>query len=355
VRVALDLSPVTEGDTGVARYAEMLWQALRDHHPEVSLSPFAIGRGPFRADLEIPRRRVPLRLVRALWRWTGRPAFAELTDAGDVLHVIDGVPPPSRSPLVLTVHDVLPITHPMFFDKRSRAISNASLPAMRRAAVLLTTCIATADALAEVAGVERDRVVVAPPGHLGLSPRPEPIGAASPYILCVGAITPRKGFQDLAAAVRGRPDVPPVVVAGPDGWQSDRVRSAVSAEGLGDRFRFLGKVSDDELRRLYADATVVCHPSVAEGFGFPCLEAMAHGKAVVATDIPSVREIGKDAITLVPLEDREALADAIGRLSADETARTRLGQCAHERAAAFSWPRMADGVVVAYARAAAGG
>jgi glycosyltransferase involved in cell wall biosynthesis len=303
----------------------------------------------------MPRRRVPLRLVRALWRWTGRPAFSEMTDAGDVLHVIDGVPPPSRLPLVLTVHDVLPITHPMFFDRRSRAISKASIPSMRRAAVVLTTCEATAEALIDVAGVERDRVLVAPPGHLGLSPRPEPIGAASPYILCVGAITPRKGFQDLAAAVRGHRDVPPIVVAGPDGWQADRVREAAAAQGLGDRFRFLGKVSDDELRRLYAGATLVCHPSVAEGFGFPCLEAMAHGKAIVATDIPSVREIGGDAIALVSLGDRDTLVDAIGRLTIDEAARVRLGHRAHERAADYSWSRMADGVVVAYARAAAGG
>src|SRR5256714_14537290 len=78
----------------------------------------------------------------------------------------------------------------------------------------------------------------------------------------------------------------------------------------------LGFVPHDELQRLYARAAVVACPSRREGFGVACLEAMAHGRAVVATDVGGLRDLVVDGVTglVVPPRDPGALRDALQRL-----------------------------------------
>jgi glycosyltransferase involved in cell wall biosynthesis len=92
----------------------------------------------------------------------------------------------------------------------------------------------------------------------------------------------------------------------------------------------------------------VCHPSLAEGFGIPCLEAMAFGAPVVAASIPSIRELGGDGVELVAPGDPEALAEALRRLLDDEESRRALARRGQARAGAFSWATMADRIVETY-------
>jgi glycosyltransferase involved in cell wall biosynthesis len=99
---------------------------------------------------------------------------------------------------------------------------------------------------------------------------------------------------------------------------------------------------------LYQQATLVCHPSLAEGFGYVCLEAMGAGGAVVAADIPSIREMGEGCVSLVPAGDAEAMAAAIRALLDDEPERRRLGSLARERAGRYTWSHTADQTVAAY-------
>jgi glycosyltransferase involved in cell wall biosynthesis len=141
-------------------------------------------------------------------------------------------------------------------------------------------------------------------------------------------------------------------VAGPDGWRSEEVRARVAELGVGDRMTFLGRVSDDTLEGLYRHATVLCHPSVAEGFGIPCLEAMAYGVAVVAADIPSVREMGETCMLLVPPGDGEALADALAATLADSGSREDRVAIGRRLAETYTWSAMADAAVGAWQQAA---
>jgi glycogen(starch) synthase len=96
--------------------------------------------------------------------------------------------------------------------------------------------------------------------------------------------------------------------------------------------RFLGKVSDAQLDQCYAECDIFVAPSRYESFGLILVEAMRHGKAVVACDIGGMREVVTNGETglLVRPEDTEALATAIGALAADKELRARLGQRAIE-------------------------
>lgn len=352
MRVAFDATAVVAGDTGVARYTAMLLRELAEID-DVELVPFAIGRG-----LEPPRGirhiGIPLRVVHRGWRHLRWPSAERLVGAVDVVHAPDMVPPPSRAPVVLTVHDVLPTRLPHLYSPRARRIAAASIAAARSAAVVICDCQSTARDTAEVIGRDVSEMVVAPPGPLDLDAALDPARIVKePYVLAVGSITPRKAFDVAARAVSMLgPPAPLLVVAGPDGWRAEDTRRA-AGEALGDRVRFLGRVSDVALARLYRDAEALVHPSLAEGFGIPVLEALAAGTPVVAGDIAPVREIAGNAAVYATPGDAGALAEALRTVVIQRVDVEVMLEAGRKRAADYTWSRTASAVVGAYRRAAA--
>ncbi|CAN5322458.1 hypothetical protein BH18ACT12_BH18ACT12_23370 [soil metagenome] len=197
--------------------------------------------------------------------------------------------------------------------------------------------IAASTALADSASVLGAREVRVIPSGVDL---PSEVGeeAEPPEVLYAGRLSPEKGVLELVEATRGMQ----LVVAG-DGPLRDRVPGA------------RGFVPHDELQRLYARAAVVTCPSRREGFGVACLEAMAHGRSVVATDVGGLRDLVVDGETglVVPARDPAALRDALETLLADRKLRHRLGAAARERARQkFSWETVTDATLAAYAEAA---
>jgi colanic acid/amylovoran biosynthesis glycosyltransferase len=161
--------------------------------------------------------------------------------------------------------------------------------------------------------------------------------AAPPEVLYVGRLSPEKGVTELVEASRGMK----LVVAG-DG----PLRSLFSEPP--------GFVPPSELQRLYARAAVVACPSRREGFGVACLEAMAHGRPIVSTDVGGLRDLVVDGETgiVVPPRDVGALRTALERLLADPELRNRLGRAGRERARTrFGWQRVTDATLAAYADA----
>jgi glycosyltransferase involved in cell wall biosynthesis len=193
--------------------------------------------------------------------------------------------------------------------------------------------IAASSDLADRAGqLGAERVQVIPSGveiPAGIGEEAEP-----PEILYAGRLSPEKGVLDLVEAARGLN----LVVAG-DGPLRARVPQA------------RGFVPHGELQGLYARAAVVACPSLREGFGVACLEAMAHGRPVVATPVGGLRDLVVDGETgiVVPPRDVKALREALQRLLADRELRARLGEAGRERARQrFSWDAVTDATVAAY-------
>jgi glycosyltransferase involved in cell wall biosynthesis len=347
LRVALDVSSAFAGTTGVARYAEALWSALAARD-DLDLLPYSIGR---RIDTRGRARnlRIPMRLTHRAWPAAGRPRVERLVGEVDVVHGLDWFVPPSRRPRVVTIHDAIPVTRPDLFPPSVQRDAQRALSAAQDADVTIASCHSTADELAAVAGIARSRIVIARPGRAALPlPSDCPI-VEGPYILAVGGITPRKGYDVLAAAVaRLGPSCPAVVVAGADWWGADDVRRQIADLDRHRRIELLGGVDDEALATLYRHASLVCHPSRAEGFGLPCLEAMAAGVAVVASDLPSIREMAEGDVCLVPPDDADALAAAIRALLDAPDERAALASRGIERARSFTWERTAADVVAAY-------
>ena len=107
----------------------------------------------------------------------------------------------------------------------------------------------------------------------------------------------------------------------------------------------LGRVVDDELADLYSAAACLVFPSRYEGFGLPCLEAMACGCPVVAFRNSSIPEVVGDAGILVADGDAEALGEAVGDVLREPDRWRRAGPA---RARQFSWDRTARQTIMAY-------
>jgi glycogen synthase len=228
----------------------------------------------------------------------------------------------TRRPVVLTVHGT-----DLALARRARPLARALL---RRVRVVLAVSTALAEE-AQALGARDVRVVpngVTVPAEVGAEAEP-------PEILFAGRLSPEKGILELVEAARGHT----LVVAG-DGPLQPQVPQA------------RGWLARDELERLYARAAVVACPSYREGFGVVCAEAMAHGRAVVASDVGGLRDLVVDGETglLVPPRDVAALRAALERLLADDELRRRLGAPARERVRSYcSWETVTDSVLAAYA------
>lgn len=290
--------------------------------------------------------------MQRLWR-LGLHPVDRVTGAVDVVHATDVPPPHACAPVVLTIHDLCAVDRPDLHPARAVQRQRQALSALAGVALVLTPSQATADRLHQE-GVPRDKILVTPLGltrelHATDAPRPASI-VDSPYFLHVGAATPRKNLAVLLEAMTQLSDQH-LVLAGPSGPDTPRLERMVDELGLAGRVRFLGRVPDEDLRSLYANCRAFCFPTVGEGFGLPVLEAMAAGAAVVASDLPVLREVGADVPDWVSDPTPAGWADALGSF-VEDVPRIHAGI---ERAAEFTWRRTAEATVAGYHLAAGRG
>ncbi len=301
---------------GTGRYTAELFRALAGTAPAGwSVTSAATAR----ADRVI---RLPRRALVALWERGLPPRLGPHVHAPTPLAPLPGA--------VVTVHDVVPWTHPETLTPRGvawhrKVIARAALEA--RALVVPTKAVASQ--LAECVRVEVP-VHVVPNGVTRLSgPRADDL--PSRYVLAIGTIEPRKGF-DLLVRATERLRVP-LVVIGPQGWGGVDLSAP--------HVTLLGRVSDARLASVLAGASLLAAPSLAEGFGLPVLEAMAAGVPVVHSDDPALVEVAGGAGTVVRRGDLASLTEGVRAVLADPHHTVEAGIT---RASDFTWEKTALGV-----------
>jgi rhamnosyl/mannosyltransferase len=174
---------------------------------------------------------------------------------------------------------------------------------------------------------------------------------AGPLILFVGRMVPYKGLDVL---LRAMADVPATVVLVGDGPQRAALEALASELGIRSKVVFAGELNHQELVAWYhaCDMFVLPSTSRAEAFGVVPTEAMACGKPVVSTDLPTgVPWVNRNEETglVVPPGDRAALASALTRLAVDVPLRRRLGERGRQRVAEdFTADRMTSRALELY-------
>jgi glycosyltransferase involved in cell wall biosynthesis len=301
----------------------------------------------------------PGRLATRAWVELRRPRLpAAVTADLDLVHATSAaIPPAGGRPLVATVHDVAFRHFPDAYPTSGRHFhERATRIAVAEAARVLVPSAATARDLADLYGLEPQRVTVTPLGVDPPSdPEPEParrllrrLGVRGPFLLAVGTLEPRKNLPRLVAAfAEAAADLPDhhLVVVGPAGWGKSLTGRPPA------RVVLAGGVEYGVLQGLYAAADGLAYPSLYEGFGLPVLEAMARGLPVLTSDRSSLPEVAGGAALLVDPTDVPAIAKGLIELLSNHALRERLAADGRRRAAAFTWQATAAATWTAYEEA----
>jgi glycosyltransferase involved in cell wall biosynthesis len=320
VQVGIDVSPLLQTRAGTARYLERLLPHLERLVTVERLSYGGTGKAST--------------LARDAWWY---PAALPRRARGlDVLHCPSFRGPlRSRTPLVVTVHDLAVLRHPDAFNRWTRTYSRVVVPRVVRAAQrVIAVSEFTKRELIELLGVAEERIHVVP-NAVEAPFVPEGPRAEGDYVLAVGTLEPRKNLPRLAEATQ-RAGLE-LRVVGARGWGDVSV--------AGDGVTFLGFVEDEELAALYRGALCVAYPSLYEGFGIPALEALACGAPVVTSQGSAMAEIAGGAAVLVDPRDVEAIADGIANAIARRDELAKLGP---ERARRYTWGASAEAIVSVY-------
>jgi glycosyltransferase involved in cell wall biosynthesis len=368
MRVGIDLTALLPEATGVDNYLTRLVLALgrADHTSRYTVFVNFEDRGRLAGALPPNFTIVPAALrprVARLSFQQGLLPVAALALRLDVVHSPAFLMPLVRgwSRPVITVHDMTMFTlpechiplrrHPLFLRAVTTSIRRADLVSVPSAAV-------RRDVLTLVPDVAPDRIRVIVPG-IGdeFRPRAGAAAPARPYVLYVGTLEPRKNVETLVESYRqlvvdGTIEED-LILVGRLGWNYEQLLARLDAPELRGRVHRPGYVAQDGLVDLYAGARLFVYPSLAEGFGFPPLEAMACGTPVIATDSSSLAENLRGAAELVPPGDTGALAAAMRRLLGDASLAAERRRLGLERAAHFRWDETARATLACYAELAA--
>ncbi len=306
------------------------------------LAPAALARG-YEPWLGLPTSRAPRawheRLTRAGWRlrllrrpWGARRAF--IADLKGLLGDCD--------PAIVHLHfhgaSLLPVA---LFTRQDRCLrvmhwhNPARTPRVVRRlaeAVARPRHVTVAAYLIELLGLPRDRARCIPNGIV--APAEAHPAASAQDLLTISAMRRQKDPSTLlkAAAILQREGWSGRLIWAGSGPLEPAVRAEAGRLGILDRIDFLGDVADPS--PLFRGSPLFVLSSRFEGQPYSILEAMAHGRAVVASDLPGIRELlGEEADRLcVPAGDSAAMAATLRRLLANIEEREAIGSRLRDRA-----------------------
>lgn len=363
--------------TGSGQYVRLMVEGLESQFPDLHISVVVPGHASEEwLDSEGGRSASPTLHPTGTPRSnTGKVFFEQVAFpracaqiGADVAHVPYWAPPlRSAVPLVVTVHDLIPLVLPQYRGRAPQRLYTALVSiTTRRAHIVLTDSKSgRGDILAHL-GLPSARVRAIPLAaadwyHPEPSDRDQGTRASyslpDRYVLYLGGFDVRKNVETAVAAyrlmVRTIGGECPFVIAGSlperDTAFTPDPRRLVREQEVDDRLvHFSGFVDDRDKPALYRGAVAFVFPSLYEGFGLPPLEALACGTPVVASDVASLPEVVGEGGVLLGPRDAEGMARVLARLVTDDDYHAEMSRRALAQAARFSWDRTARATFRAY-------
>jgi glycogen(starch) synthase len=259
-------------------------------------------------------------------------------------------------PLVATIHSTESGRRHGIYTSYQRVIHEIEGWLTYEASRIVCCSWSMVNEVARLFNVPRDKLWMIPngvdpeiyrPRAIDQSQRDRYADPSERVVLYVGRLVPEKGVNVLIGAVpkilSAHPNAKFIVVG--EGYSKEGLSNLTKSLKVDRKVYFTGYISDDEIKGLLGLADLQVVPSIYEPFGIVCLEGMASGLPVVASDTGGLSEIVEDGVTglKVPPDNSEAIAYAVNRLLADGALRRSMAKRARERAVEkFSWKAIAD-------------
>ncbi len=350
-RVLINCMSLWQGGSSRNYYGNILRELDRDPRgfeftvlaPAGELSAEILGRNKL-FEVQLPDRfRTSTRVVYELAVLPFRARGFDL-----VYCTADLLPIWSPAPVVVAFRNFNIYDRRFYNNARTRIFFQLVRWKVGRAAAIVTPSRSAAAGISMALGVPEERFSVVPHGVSpeafddGVMPAPHD----RPYLIYPANLERHKNFETLFEAMGELSESGPGLwIAGSDRLEpgyGDSLRGMVRELGLEDRVKFVGNVPYREVLGYYRGAAALIFPTWLETFGHPLLEAMLAGTPIIASDIPTCREVAGDAATYFPPGDAKAMAQAIEAVLANPQAARRRVEAGRGRAAEYTWKRSLD-------------
>jgi len=286
-----------------------------------------------------------------------------LSERVDLVHATDHLIPKLRkTPVIATLMDAIPLSHPEWVTYRYRALKNALWrKSSHWADHILTISEYSKSEIETHFGISERKITVIPLAvdqrwfsdisdqtSLEVSKR---LKLPKSYYLFVGTLQPRKNVRRVIEAHQSLPSATreefPLIIVGREGWDSD-VADGLKTGRYGDKISWLQYLDLSDLYTVVSLAKSLVFPSLHEGFGLPVLEAMAAGTPVITSNNTSLPEVAGEAALLVDPLDVTDIANAMLKVVSDVLLADTLKAKGVTRARQFTWERCAEETVGVY-------
>jgi glycosyltransferase involved in cell wall biosynthesis len=370
MRVAFGLTAVRrtkngEGVDGIGMYSLRLLDLLRASS-DVSVSPFEFAaKDKLLGNLDWGNYQ-----LQAAFSWATDATFPvahfRLGWDIDVVHATDHfIPKISRKPLVATIHDAIPLSHPESVRYNLKQLRHAMFKHLARSATeFITVSEHSKKEIVKWFGIPEGKITVTPLGvdddwyrEVGTDELARVKAAYSlpdRFFFFVGTLQPRKNIRHIIDAHKSLPqhlrrDVP-LIIAGRHGWKCDAEVAELQKCSDG-TMRWIQYVPSGDMLPIFKQATALAWPSLNEGFGLPVLEAFAAGLPVITSNTTSLPEVAGDAALLVNPESIGEIAEAMQTVASNESLQNDLRTRGRARAKQFTWDRTARQTIEVYRKA----
>ncbi|MGB9677868.1 MAG: glycosyltransferase family 4 protein, partial [Candidatus Ratteibacteria bacterium] len=239
---------------------------------------------------------------------------------------------------IVTIHDIIHLKYPVSYSYKK--YYEVVFPLiLKHSKHIITVSEFSKKEISSYFGIDESKISIVYNG-VDEKFKPKKLENQERYILGVSSIAYHKNFVSLVEAFwkLKTKDIKLYIVGGLNekifGKDSKRILSYIENNN---NIKFLGRVDDDKLVKLYSNATCFVYPSLYEGFGIPPLEAQACGCPLILSDIPVFREVYKDSVVYFNPLDIDDVANKVEEVLNDENLRTSLMQKGFENSQKYTW------------------
>lgn len=351
-------NPKQDGIDGIGQYCqELLEQYPRLSNPP-SIAPYSFGQSRSQCDATLLPS-YSKHVIGALSHMHPETFFKDV----NLIHSADQFIPIANKPLLATVMDVIPLSHPQFLKSQSRYLKSFVWKKLtQRADRIITISEFSKTEITKHLGFSENQIDVIP---LGVDQRffqrisevqkqttLDSLGITSPFFLFLGSIQPRKNLARLLEAhgklPRSLAREYPLIIAGKLAWDDGKTLAAINQAVSQGRAKWLNYITEEQKLCLLQSATGLAFVSLYEGFGLPITEAFASELPVITSNCTSMPEVAGDAAIIINPLNTSQITDALLSLIEDDALVNHLIAQGKQRSQRFSWEENAKRTLSIY-------